>query len=36
MLVSAFSNREYVLAAYQAAVDAEYRFYSFGDAMLLI
>jgi len=36
MLVSAFSSREYVLAAYQAAVDAEYRFYSFGDAMILL
>ena len=36
MLVSAFSSREHVLVAYQAAVDAEYRFYSFGDAMLLL
>ena len=36
MLVSAFCKREHVLAAYQAAIDSEYRFYSFGDAMLLI
>ena len=36
MLVSAFCDRESVLAAYQAAIDEEYRFYSFGDAMLLV
>lgn len=36
MLVSAFSNREHILAAYRAAVEEEYRFYSFGDAMLLV
>ena len=35
MLVSAFCNREAVLAAYEAAVAEEYRFYSFGDAMFL-
>ena len=35
MLVSAFAGREQILAAYQAAIAAEYRFYSFGDAMLL-
>ena len=36
MLVSAFCRREYILTAYQAAIDEEYRFYSFGDAMLLL
>ena len=36
MLVSAFSDRGHVLAAYQAAIDDEYRFYSFGDAMLIL
>lgn len=36
MLVSAFADRELVLAAYQQAVDARYRFYSFGDAMLIL
>ena len=36
MLVSAFCSREHVLAAYEAAIQEEYRFYSFGDAMLLL
>jgi S-adenosylmethionine:tRNA ribosyltransferase-isomerase len=36
MLVSAFAGRETVLAAYQKAVEMEYRFYSFGDAMLIL
>ncbi len=35
MLVSAFAGREAVLAAYGAAVAEQYRFYSFGDAMLI-
>ena len=36
MLVSAFAGRERVLRAYTRAVDGGYRFYSFGDAMLLL
>ena len=36
MLVSAFCSREHVLAAYEAAIKEGYRFYSFGDAMLLL
>ncbi|MCR4640849.1 MAG: tRNA preQ1(34) S-adenosylmethionine ribosyltransferase-isomerase QueA [Lachnospiraceae bacterium] len=36
MLVSAFAGREHVLAAYEEAVKEHYRFFSFGDAMLLI
>jgi len=36
MLVSAFVGRERLLAAYQTAIAARYRFYSFGDAMLLL
>ncbi len=35
MLVSAFAGRENVLHAYQEAVDHRYRFFSFGDSMLL-
>ena len=35
MLVSAFAGRELLLWAYQEAIDAEYRFYSYGDACLI-
>ena len=35
MLVSAFAGRERVLAAYREAVTERYRFYSFGDCMLV-
>ncbi|MFP3938903.1 MAG: tRNA preQ1(34) S-adenosylmethionine ribosyltransferase-isomerase QueA [Thermoanaerobaculia bacterium] len=34
MLVSAFAGRERVLATYEEAIREEYRFYSYGDAML--
>jgi S-adenosylmethionine:tRNA ribosyltransferase-isomerase len=36
MLVSAFAGRERILEAYQKAVEMEYRFFSFGDAMLIL
>ena len=36
MLVAAFAQREPVLAAYRHAVAAKYRFYSYGDAMLIV
>ncbi len=36
MLVSAFAGRENVLSAYELAVRHKYRFFSFGDAMLII
>ncbi len=36
MLVSAFAGREHVLAAYRDAVERRYRFYSYGDAMLIL
>jgi len=34
-LVSAFAGREHILAAYRHAVQAGYRFYSYGDCMLI-
>ncbi|MEJ2482662.1 MAG: tRNA preQ1(34) S-adenosylmethionine ribosyltransferase-isomerase QueA [Gemmatimonadota bacterium] len=36
MLVSAFAGREFVLEAYRHAVREEYRFFSYGDAMLIL
>lgn len=36
MLVSAFAGRERILAAYEEAIRRGYRFYSFGDAMLVL
>lgn len=36
MLVSSFAGREKILAAYDEAVKRKYRFYSFGDAMLIL
>ena len=36
MLVSALAGREHILEAYQEAVKERYRFFSFGDAMLII
>jgi len=36
MLVSAFAGREQILKAYELAKQSNYRFYSFGDAMLII
>lgn len=35
MLVSAFAGREFILNAYEIAKQEGYRFYSFGDAMLI-
>ncbi|KKB72602.1 MULTISPECIES: tRNA preQ1(34) S-adenosylmethionine ribosyltransferase-isomerase QueA [Bacillus] len=35
MLVSALAGREHILSAYRTAVEHEYRFFSFGDAMLI-
>lgn len=36
MLVSAFAGREFLLAAYAAAIRERYRFYSYGDCMLIL
>ncbi len=36
VLVSAFASRQLALKAYQVAIDNEYRFYSYGDAMLIV
>jgi S-adenosylmethionine:tRNA ribosyltransferase-isomerase len=36
MLVSAFAGRNFVLQAYKEAIRCKYRFYSYGDAMLII
>jgi len=36
MLVSAFAGHRHTMAAYKAAVEEEYRFFSYGDAMLLV
>jgi len=36
MLVSAFAGRQKILDTYQEAIDRNYRFYSYGDAMLIM
>jgi S-adenosylmethionine:tRNA ribosyltransferase-isomerase len=36
MLVSAFAGREFVLRAYEEAIHERYRFYSYGDCMLIL
>ena len=36
MLVSAFADKDFILQAYQNAIEKKYRFFSFGDAMLIL
>jgi len=36
MLVSAFAGKDLIFKAYREAIEQKYRFYSFGDGMLII
>ena len=36
MLVAAFTGREHILEAYRQAIEQRYRFYSYGDPMLIV
>ena len=36
VLVCAFASRELIFEAYRQAIDRKYRFYSYGDAMLIL
>jgi len=36
ILVSAFAGKEYIAGAYRQAIEADYRFFSYGDAMLIL
>jgi S-adenosylmethionine:tRNA ribosyltransferase-isomerase len=36
MLVSAFAGREFIFRAYDEAIRERYRFYSYGDCMLIL
>ena len=36
MMISAFAGREFLLTCYEHAIEAEYRFFSYGDAMLIL
>ena len=36
MLVSAFADKEFVMDAYSEAIKKKYRFYSYGDSMMII
>jgi len=36
MLVSAFAGKDFIMRAYEEAVNERYRFFSFGDAMLIV
>jgi S-adenosylmethionine:tRNA ribosyltransferase-isomerase len=36
LLVSAFAGKDFIMNAYRIAVEGKYRFFSYGDAMLIL
>ncbi|NAW49904.1 S-adenosylmethionine:tRNA ribosyltransferase-isomerase, partial [Elizabethkingia argentiflava] len=36
MMIAAFAGRDFVMQAYEEAIKHEYKFYSYGDAMLIL
>jgi len=36
MLVSAFAGKDFIMEAYEIAIQEKYRFFSFGDAMFIL
>jgi S-adenosylmethionine:tRNA ribosyltransferase-isomerase len=36
MMIAAFAGRDFVMQAYEEAMKNEYKFYSYGDAMLIL
>lgn len=36
MMISAFAGHDFVMEAYQEAIKEKYKFYSYGDAMLIL
>jgi len=36
LLVSAFAGKDFIMNAYRVAVEEKYRFFSYGDAMLIL
>jgi S-adenosylmethionine:tRNA ribosyltransferase-isomerase len=36
MMISAFAGHDFMMKAYKEAVEKEYKFYSYGDAMLIL
>jgi len=36
MMIAAFANKDFIMRAYEEAVKEKYKFYSYGDAMLIL